>query len=308
MTRKVLLDVDPGFADAIALCLALGDPNLEVVAVTATGGSVPPEQSTRNVQTIVEQLDPARWPRIGAADPDQPLRTDGRDLCGPNGLCGADFHMAELHHRHASVKVIADEIRQAPDQLTIIACGPLSNLATVFQREPDLATQVGHLIIVGGTFAGPGNVTAAAEFNIYCDAEAARRVFRLPMTKTLLPLDVSRRVVLNYGVLDQLPENSTGAGRVLREILPRAFRVFRQRLGLEGIYAPEAVAIVAALHPELLTTEPLACDVEVEGELTHGATVLDRRHVAEGQPNMDVVVDLDSEGALDCLLRGLQRG
>jgi len=305
MARKILLDVDPGIADAMALCLALHDPRLEIVAVTATGGNVSPDQATRNVQAIIEQLDPVRWPRIGMADPDQPLRTDGRELCGPDGLCGAEFRMAELRHRHPSVKVISEEIRKAPEEVTIIACGPLSNLAAAFQREPDLATQVGHLIIVGGTLAGPGNVTAAAEFNIFCDAEAARTVFRSPVTKTLLPLDVSSQVVMHYGLLDQLPNKSTATGHILQEILPRAFRAYRQRLGLEGICVPEVVAVVAALHPELLTTERLACDVEVAGELTHGATVLDRRRLSEGQANMDVVLDLDAEGALDSILRSL---
>ncbi|NOZ40780.1 MAG: nucleoside hydrolase [Planctomycetes bacterium] len=307
MTRKVLLDVDPGIGDALALCLALNDPRLEVVAVTATGGNVAPEQATRNVQAIIEQIDPARWPRIGAADALQPLRTDGRELFGSDGLCGADFSVAELHHRHSSIKIIADEIRAAPGELTIIAGGPLSNLAAVFQREPDLATQVGHLIIVGGTLSGPGNVTAAAEFNIYCDAEAARYVFRSPVTKTLLPLDVSSTAELDIGLLEQLPDASTGIGRVLQATLPGAFRAFRQRLGVEGIFVPEAIAVVAAVHPELLTTERLFCDVETAGSLTHGATVLDRRQVAAGHPNMDVVIEFDTYAAIDCMLRTLKQ-
>jgi len=303
MTRKVLLDVDPGIADALALCLALCDPRLEVVAVTATGGNVPTEQATRNVQAIVEQLDPARWPRIGAADPLQPLRTDGRELCGADGLCGADFRVAELHHQHASAKIIAEEIRAAPGQLTIIAGGPLSNLATVLQRDPDLATQVGHLIMVGGTLNGPGNVTAAAEFNVYCDAEAARYVFSSPVTKTLLPLDVSSTAELHYGLLDQLPDASTRVGRVLHALLPGAFRAYRQRLGLEGILIPEVVAVVAALHPELLTTEALFCDVETSGGLTHGATVLDRRTMTTKQPNMDVITEINTGAVIDSMLR-----
>ncbi len=308
MARKVLLDVDPGIADAMAICLALKDPRLEVVAVTATGGNVQPNQATRNVEAIIEQLDPSHWPRIGMADLEQPLRADGRELWGQDGLCGAQFRVAELHHRHLSAKVIADEIRTFPGEITILACGPLSNLAAVFQREPDLATQVGHLIIVGGTLAGSGNVTAAAEFNIFCDAEAARTVFRSPVTKTLLPLEVSSQVMLQYDLLDQLPDESTGAGLVLRDIMPRAFRAYRQRLGIEGIYLPEVVALVAALHPELLTTEPLACDVEIAGELTYGATVLDRRQASEEQANMDVVVDLDVAGTLDCLMQCLACG
>ncbi len=306
MARKLLLDVDPGIGDALAMCLAMSDPRLEVVAVTATGGNVVPEQATRNVQAIIEEIDPARWPRIGAADPLQPLRTDGRELFGSDGLCGAAFRVAELHHRHKSVKVIADEIRAASGELTIIAGGPLSNLATVLQREPELATQIGHLIIVGGTLAGPGNVTAAAEFNVYCDAEAAQLVFRSPVTKTLLPLDVSSTAELDIGFLDQLPEESTGVGRVLHATLPGAFRAFRQRLGVEGIFVPEAVAVVAALHPELLTTERLYSDVETAGSLTHGATVLDRRQVAAGHPNMDVVTEFDTQAAIDSMLRTLQ--
>ena len=306
MARKLLLDVDPGIGDALAMCLALSDSRLEVVAVTATGGNVVPEQATRNVQAIAEEIDPERWPRIGAADPLQPLRTDRRELFGNDGLCGAAFRVAELHHRHTSVKIIADEIRTSSGELTIITGGPLSNLATVLQREPELATQIGHLIIVGGTLAGPGNVTATAEFNIYCDAEAAQYVFRSPVTKTLLPLDVSSAAELDIGFLDQLPDESTGVGRVLHATLPGAFRAFRQRLGVEGIFVPEAVAVVAVLHPELLTTERLFCDVETAGSLTHGATVLDRRQVATGHPNMDVVTDFDTHAAIDCMLRTLK--
>ena len=114
MARKVILDVDPGIADAIALCMALFDPRLDVVAVTATGGNVGPKQATLNVQALVEQLDPQRWPRVGAADPEQLLVTDGRDLWGEDGLCGADFRVAELHHRHSAVKLISDEIKSIP--------------------------------------------------------------------------------------------------------------------------------------------------------------------------------------------------
>ena len=307
MARKVLLDLDPGVADAMALCLALVDPRLEVAAVTATGGNVLPERATLNVQTIVEQLDPRRWPRIGAADTNQPLRTDGREIFGPDGFCGTDFRVAELHHLHASAKVIADEIRAAPGELTIIAGGPLSNLANVFQCEPDLATMVGHLIIVGGTFNGPGNVTAAAEFNIYCDAPSAKLVFRTPVTKTMLPLDVTSQVVLTYGSLGQLPADRSDACKLLQRILPGAFRAYRQRLGLEGIPMHEVVAVAAVLHPELFTTEPMFGDVETGGDLAHGLTVLDRRQVTNSQPNMEVVVSADASSIIDAILRSLQQ-
>lgn len=304
-TRKILLDVDPGIADALAMCLALSDPRLEVVAVTATGGTVPPEQSTQNVQTIIEQFDPPRWPRVGAADPLQPLRTDNRALCGSDGLCGADFGFAGLHHRHSSLKLIADEIRSAPGELTIVAGGPLSNVADVLKREPDLATAVGHLIIVGGTLDGPGDVTAAAEFNMYCDAEAAKHVFLSPVTKTLIPIDVASQVELGVGILEQLPDRKTPAGRLLHGMLPNAFLSYRQQLGVETIAIPEALAVVAAVHPEVVTTQRIYGDVETMGSLTHGATVFDRRRQPAQQPNLDVVVEVDAQDALDCMLRML---
>lgn len=305
MARKVILDVDPGVDDAIAVCLALGNPDLDVLAVTATGGNVSPEQATINVQAIVELLDPPRWPRLGAASSDQILRADSRHLFGVNGLCGAHFAVAQRHHQHSSVKVICDEVRAAPGEVTIIATGPLSNIAAALQQQPELASLIGHLVILGGTLAGPGNITAAAEFNIYCDAEAARAVFRSPVTKTLIPVDVTRRVVLNLDLLERIPNCDSRKGELLRQILPATFRAYRRQLGLEGIHLHDTVAVVAALHPEFFTTDRMYGDVETEGALTHGATIFDRRSQPESPPNMDVAVDMDVTGVTDWIVQGL---
>ncbi len=305
MPRKVILDMDPGVDDAMGLCLALADPSLDVVAVTASGGNVSPRQATLNVQTIIEQVDPPRWPRIGAATPDQVLRTDARHLVGEDGFCGAHFNVAELHNRHTSVKVLADEIRASPGELTIIATGPLSNLASVLQAEPDLATEIGHLIILGGSVGGPGNITAAAEFNIYCDAESARQVFRSHVTKTIVPIDVSRRVMLELDVMDRLKKQSGRTAAFLAKILPGAFRLQRQWLGVEALYIHDVVAVVAAIRPELFTTEPMHGDVETCGELTLGATVFDRRRVSDNRPNMEVAIDLDVRGVKDFIAQTL---
>ena len=305
MARRVILDMDPGVDDAVALCLALGEPSLDVVAVTATGGTITPEQATINVQAIVEQLDPPRWPRLGSASSEQMLRCDGRHLFGSDGLCGAHFAVAQRHHRHSSVKVICDEVRAAPGEVTIIATGPLSNIAAALQQQPDLAGLLGHLIILGGTLAGPGNVTAAAEFNIYCDADAARMVFRSPVTKTVVPIDLTSRIVLNLDLLEKLPEGASHGGGLLRQLLPGAFRAYRQQLGLEGIHLHDTVAIVAAMRPDLFTTERMHGDVETDGTLTYGATVFDRRRRPESQPNIDVAVDMDTPAVTDLILRGL---
>src|ERR1700676_985432 len=176
MARKVILDVDPGIDDALAVALALFDPELDVVAVTATGGNVSPQQATLNVQAIVEQLDPPRLPRLGAAPADNSLPEDRRQLHGPDGLGGADFPVAALHNVHPAEKVLCDEVRTAPDEVTVIALGPLTNIARAMQRDANFSSSLGRLIVVGGTVSGPGNVTAAAEFNVFCDPPSARMV------------------------------------------------------------------------------------------------------------------------------------
>lgn len=306
MPRKVILDVDPGIDDAMAMCMAMFHPDLEVVAVTAVAGNCPADQATRNVQTIIETLDPPRWPRVGAASPpDHDLPIDGRNLHGLDGLGGADFKVAELRSRHPSEKVISDAVRAAPNAVTIVALGPLTNLARVFLRDPELASLVGEIVMTGGTVSGPGNITPAAEFNIYCDPESARSVFLSPSTKTLVPLDLTNQIVLSYDLFNRLPDESTKVGKFLREILPPAFRAYRQQFGLEGIHVHDSIALMAAIYPELFTTEEMAGDVETMGELTCGATVFDRRRVPAWRSNMEVAVGMDKQKVIQQIIRCL---
>ena len=160
---------------------------------------------------------------------------------------------------------------------------------------------------MGGAVKGPGNITPAAEFNMFCDPVAAREVFRSRTTKTLVPLDVTNQVVMTYDLLDQLPAETTNAGRFLRHVLPFAFRSHRQLLGLEGMLLHDPVAIVAALNSSTVTTERLAGDVETQGELTLGATIFDRRHAPEWRANMDVATGVDAAAVIDAVMRGLHQ-
>ena len=244
-------------------------------------------------------------PRLGAAPLDVPLPEDGRQLHGADGLGNAEFPVAELHNMHPAEKVLCDEVRAAPEEITIIASGPLTNIARAMQRDPNFAAMVGRLIIVGGTVTGPGNVTPAAEFNMYCDPPAARVVLKSRMTKTLVPLEVTSQFVMTYDLFDQLPPETTRIGAFLRRILPFAFRSHRQVLGLEGIYVDGALGVVAATNPELFETHDMAGDVETQGELTSGATIFDRRQARAWRSNVDVVTGLDLTAIKDCLLRTL---
>jgi len=306
MARKVIIDGDPGIDDALALTLALFDPRLEIVAVTATEGNVSAKQASCNVETIIDQLDPPRLPRVGTASPVvDASAVDGSALHGADGLGNAGFPSVQLHHQHPSDKLICDEVHAAPDEVTILCLGPLTNVAGAMKRDPELCSLVSRIIITGGSVGVGGNVTPAAELNIYYDPVSARTVFRSPTTKTLVPLDILRRVRLTLDVIDELPSEATRAGSFLRRILPFAFRAHHQVRGQESIHVDAAVGLLSLVQPELFETIEMAGDVETRGDLTKGATVFDRRVKTVWRPNMEVVNEVDAAAATDCIVRGL---
>jgi purine nucleosidase len=306
MPRKVIIDCDPGIDDLMALALALFDPRLEVVAITAVAGNVPAEQATINVQAILERLDPPRYPRLGVATPAEDVPyIDARHLHGADGLGGAGLAVSALARQHPAEKLICDEVHAAPGDITLVCLGPLTNVARALVRDPELAENISRIVICGGSVKGIGNVTACAEFNIYADPASARAVFRSPTTKTLIPLDVTDQVIWTLDLLENLPGELTRAGKLLRGTLPYLFRSFRQQLGVESIVLPDAVAIAAILHPELFRTEELTGDVETAGELTLGMTIFDRRVQAQHRADMEVALEIDAAAVRDTIVRGL---
>lgn len=305
MAKKVILDVDPHIDGAVALALALFDPDLEVVAVTATAGCVSAAQATKNIQAIIEQLDPPRIPRIGVAtETDAGYLGDLHHLYGKDGLGGANLAVSELHHRHTADKVICEEIRKSPGEVSVVSLGPLTNMALALTREPDLESQIREIYIRGGSL-GSGDVTSAAEFNIYCNPTAARRIFHSAGTKSIIPLDITQQVVMTYDQLDEISDVTTKSGTLLRKFLPFIFRSYRTVWGLEGIHLPSAVALAVISHPELFASKSLYGDVETSGDLTLGTTLFDRRIRPDNQPNVQVITEIDVVATMDYILRGL---
>lgn len=305
-TRKVILDLDPGLDDAVALCVALAEPNLEVIAVTATGGAVPPAQASRNLLALIERIDPTKRPRIGAADPLQPLKTDARDLHGPDGLGGVSLPVAEKANRHLSPKVIAEEVRANPGKVTLIGSGPMTNIAAVLTRERDAAESLWGVIVQGGSMAVGGDATPAAEFNTFCDPGSAREVFASKLTPTVVPLDASSELLFGYDLLEFVRSRESRTCRLLAELLPPFYRAYRQRFGLEGVKLHALAGVLAAAHPGIVTSQPLHGDVETLGELTRGATVFDRRDTPDGEPNVELVTAIDFPAARDAVFRALE--
>src|SRR5437870_267302 len=223
MTHKLLLVADPGIDGAFAITLALFDPDLEVLGLAATAGNVTAEQATKNVHILVEQLDPPRWPRLGTALPVE-YEVDGTRLHGPGGLGGVSFPCVRLHHPHTSDKVILDLVRQYPKDVTVVVLGPLTVLARAIDRDPELPALVQRLVCVGGAWHEPGNASAVAEFHFFCDPAAARQVLRCGAPLTLIPLDVTRKVLFSPSDLLELEAVDTRCSRFLRQILPHGIR------------------------------------------------------------------------------------
>jgi inosine-uridine nucleoside N-ribohydrolase len=292
MAQKVILIADPGIDTAFAVALALFDPRLEVLALAPTAGNVVSQQATVNVHTLVAQLDPPRWPRLGAALPVK-YDVDGRQLHGTDGLGNAKFPEVSLHAPQHSDKLIVELVNKHPNDVTIICMGPPTTLQSALHREPALAGRVHRVILLGGAWREPGNATAAAEFHFYCDPEAAREVLHSKLPITLVPLDVMRKIVFSPSDLLELPSPECRVSKFLRQIVPFGIRACSNIYGIEGFPMKDVMGVVAKVLPQAISTRSVYVDVETRGEITRGMSIVDTRVNPEQKPNVEIVTNVD---------------
>lgn len=292
MARKLIIVADPGIDGAFAVALALHDPELDLIGLAATAGNVTAQQATRNVHILIEQLDPPRWPRLGAALPID-FDVNAGKLHGSGGLGGIDFPCAQLHHPHPSDKLISDLVHQYPNEVAVALMGPASTFARALDRDSDVATLMERLIVVGGSWHEPGDASAVAEFHFFCDPPAARQVLRCGAPITLLPLDVTRKLLFAPTELLALPDAESRTTRFLRQIVPQGIAGAANHYGVEGFYLQDVLGLVPLVLPGALTTRPVAVDVELRGELTRGMSVFDMRWGVPAKPNVELATSVD---------------
>ncbi|MBM3970256.1 MAG: nucleoside hydrolase [Planctomycetes bacterium] len=313
---KLIIDADPGIGDALAVALALLDPEVDLLAATATAGCVSGPIATKNLQAVIELIDPPKWPRLGACDAAVPL--PGGDLMpgfvdpvllnGRYGLGESAVAVAELHKPHDAVKLLIELVRQHPQQVTVLTLGPLTNIQAAQERDPEFLSLLREMVCLGGSIAAGGNATAAAEFNIFADPEAARQVLKSPATKTLVPLDAAQQLVLNYDQFARLSDVGIGrAGKAILDWLRFGLRASHEHLGNEGFSLCEVVALAAVAQDRLVHTSSMAIDVETQTGLCRGVTVFDRRASRRWRNNIEVVDDINPQGLLDYFGRMLRR-
>lgn len=310
MNRKLIIDADPGIGDALAIALAALDPNIDLVGVTATSGCVSGMIATQNILSVIESVDPDKHPRLGASTATRPVfRHDGVEapgfldplrLNGNYGLGTAEITIAQLHNQRESAKLLIDLVKNNPHEVTLLTLGPLTNVAIACEMAPDFLDSLQRLVCMGGSIRVGGDVTAAAEFNIFADPMSAQTVLQSASTRTLVPLDVSSKAVLTFDQFDRLKQNRKYALRwFFDELIPFALRAHHEDLGLEGLPLREVTALASIAEPRHFTSKAMSLGVELHGTLTRGATVFDQRGIDRWQTNIDVINSVDTQGVLD---------
>ena len=302
----IIMDVDPGHDDAVALMLACGHPDLDLLAVTTVAGNVSLEKTTHNALRVLSLVGCTEVPvGAGASEPlERPLHT-AEDIHGKSGLDGSEeipeagFEADE----RGAVALLADTLECSSEPVTLVPVGPLTNIATFLREHPDKKDRIARISLMGGSM-GHGNTTPAAEFNIYVDPEAAREVFESELPITMSGLDITHQAGAGPEERERL--RATGrVGGVVAGFLDYFAATYERVFGFDDPPLHDPVAVAAVLEPGLLKTRPMRVDIECESALTRGETVCDFYGVTGREPNAEVGVDLDREGFFNLLHRVL---
>jgi purine nucleosidase len=334
--QPLILDVDTGIDDSLALLYAAASPDAELVAVTCVSGNVDAQQVAQNTLAVLElagrgDVEVALGREVPLV---RPLVTTP-ETHGPRGLGYAELPppAASLSQRHA-VDVLIDEARRRPGELTLVTLGPLTNLAIAVLREPELPRLYRRYVLMGGAYRSPGNTAPTTEWNINVDPDAAKVVFSAWTAARDADPSIERPIALGLDVTEQakiVPDHivalarragstpddslalaggedpmhatrsvaSNGIVRFVADAL-RFYMEFHSRYdGFYGAFIHDPLAVAAALDPSLVRTEALTVDIELGGTLTTGETVTDWRRVWKKPPNIDVAVEADAEAFLE---------
>jgi len=297
-STPVLIDCDPGHDDAIALLLALASPELELLGVTTVAGNQTLEKTTANAIRVLEFAGQADVPVAAGAD--RPLMREpfvAAYVHGETGMDGPDLpppQSAPLP-QHA-VDFLAERIRNAERPVTLVPVGPLTNVALLLALHPDARPE--RIVLMGGAIA-EGNVTPAAEFNIWCDPEAAARVFASGIDVTMIGLDITHKALFTQAHMGRLAGR---VGEMVNDLLRFYGQFHREVYRFDGSPIHDAVAVARVLNPDLVGTLERNVEVDTESELCRGRTVVDLWRRTEREPNAHVGVEIDADGFLELLI------
>ena len=310
MTQKIIIDTDPGQDDAVAILLALASPELELLGITCVAGNVPLSLTARNARMVCEL---AGRPQVRVfAGCDAPLKrklVTAEHVHGKTGLDGADLPdpSMPLQPEHA-VDFLIDTLRREPaGSVTLVPIGPLTNIATAMTRAPDIVPRIARIVLMGGAYFEVGNITPAAEFNIFVDPEAADHVFRSGVPITMIPLDVTHRALTTRPRVEAFRALPGRVGPAVAGWTDFFERFDKEKYGSQGAPLHDPCTIAWLLKPDLFTGRDINVEIETEGRLTLGMTVADYWRVTDRPANVTFLRDIDPEGFFALLTERLAR-
>jgi purine nucleosidase len=308
--RRIIIDTDPGQDDAVAILLALGSPELEVVGITAVAGNVPLALTEKNARKICElagRPDIKVYP--GAVRPLVRRPVTAEHVHGKTGLDGPSLSepTMPLQEQHAVDFIVETVMNEESGSITLCPLGPLTNIALALNREPRIAPRIREIVLMGGGFFEGGNVTPTAEFNIYVDPHAADVVFRSGIPIVVMPLDVTHKALTTAKRVQAFRALGSKVGEAAAALLDFFERFDEEKYGTDGGPLHDPCVIAYLLRPELFNGRQCNVAVEIASELTMGMTVVDWWGVTDRPKNALVMRDIDADGFFALLTERLGR-
>jgi inosine-uridine nucleoside N-ribohydrolase len=311
MPRSIIIDTDPSPDDAVAFLVALASPEeLDVLAITTVAGNVPLPLTSKNALKALELAHRTATPvYAGASGPlIRPLIT-AEHVHGATGFDGYDLPdpVTPIAQGFAPDVIVDFVMSREPGEVTLCCLAPLTNIALALARESRLPARLREIVLMGGSFSEGGNVTPAAEFNIYVDPEAASRVVQCGAPITMIPLDCTHQALTTPARLEKLRSIGTPVAEAFYHLLKFNKTFDEQKYGTDGGPLHDATVIAYLLKPDLFSGRTVHVDVECASELTLGMTVIDWWSVTGKHPNVKVLREIDAQGYFDVVIERLRR-
>ena len=309
--RDIIIDTDPGQDDAAAILLALASPeDINVLGITAVAGNVPLSLTQKNTRIVCELAGKFDVPVFAGCDaPMARTLVTAEHVHGKTGLDGPTLPdpVMPLQDQHG-VDFIIETLRTRPSgTVTLCPLGPLTNIATALQRAPDIAERIEEIVLMGGAYFEVGNITPAAEFNIYVDPEAADIVFKSGIKITVMPLDVTHKVLVTPARVQALRDCGTPVCDAMADMIDFFERFDTDKYGSAGAPLHDPCVTAYLIRPDLFTGRQINVEIEVQSNLTLGMTVADWWGVTDRAPNAMFMGDVDAQGFFDLLTERLAR-
>ena len=307
MARKIILDCDPGHDDAVAIILAGGDPAIDLVGITTVGGNQTLPKVTRNALSVLRVARLTEVPvYAGCARPLVRKVEVAEAIHGDSGLDGVDLPepVTEVGSRHAVDFIIDTIMNNAPNTITLVPTGPLTNIAMAVRKEPAIAERVQEVVLMGGGYH-TGNWSAVAEFNIIVDPEAANIVFNEPWPLTMVGLDLTHQALATPAVEDQIGAIGSECSEFVLGLFGFFRKAYQEQQGFENPPVHDPCAVAYLIDPSVVSTRKAPLDVELRGEFTVGMTVADFRAPAPEGCTTQVAVQLDHPRVWDLVVNAI---